>query len=58
MDASAAAQCGEAATECIDPAGCGLMQYCMPVSNRALPRTDLALDVTAPNHKTLKSIDE
>ncbi|CDJ54260.1 hypothetical protein, conserved [Eimeria brunetti] len=28
LDASTAAKCGEAATECIDPVG--LMQYCMP----------------------------
>lgn len=32
LDATTMAQCGDATAECIDPAGCGLMQYCMPVS--------------------------
>ncbi|CDJ27071.1 uncharacterized protein EMH_0080130 [Eimeria mitis] len=39
-DAStAAAQCGEAAAECIDPVGCGLMQYCMPSYQEKPSRT-------------------
>ncbi|CDJ43215.1 hypothetical protein, conserved [Eimeria tenella] len=30
LDASTATHCNAATADCIDPAGCGLMQYCMP----------------------------
>lgn len=33
MDAVATAQCDEATSQCVDPSGCGLMQYCMPTPN-------------------------
>ena len=32
MEEAAVAQCAEDATACLDPAGYGLMQCCMPVS--------------------------
>ena len=47
LDASAPAQCGEAAAEFIDPVGCSLMQYCMPVSNPAIPASTI-IDIRCP----------
>lgn len=33
----AIAACDEATSQCVDQTGCGLMQYCMPVSTEGTP---------------------